>query len=166
LGLIEADDVQVGATFVWEDDDTLPTTTSRYDPSCEMLTGAERMYHFTVPPGGAGTYLFTTDTPASVASGVNTVMDLRTFCHTEGLGSLGCSDDVGGDVLSRLVVPDLAAGDEMYILVDGLSSADNGLDFGITWGLVAQGAENDACGGPFQGCGPGLVCLRVVRGQL
>ena len=82
---------------------------------CNGGTGRELVYRWTSPEDG--TYTFTTD-----GSPGDTTLELRDGC--EG-ASLGCNDDSGSGLTSRLTQR-VDAGDEVLVIVDSYSSYDEG----------------------------------------
>ena len=103
---------------------------SSFQPSCAYSNNApDAVYTWTAP--SSGSYVFTTAT-----SSYDTVLELRPYGNPN--ASLGCNDD-WGNTLNSSVTVSLAAGQIVYVIVDGYGSASGNYRLNIAWGGYPSG---------------------------
>ncbi|MBM4290552.1 MAG: hypothetical protein FJ138_03220 [Deltaproteobacteria bacterium] len=92
---------------------------------------ASKLFSFTAD--AAGQYAFTSQplsAPDEAPTGPDTLMWIRSHCaFSDWVAELGCNDDINraiGDLGSRLVL-DLAAGQVVYVFIDGYSDPETGM---------------------------------------
>jgi hypothetical protein len=103
---------------------------SSFQPSCGYSNNApDAVYTWTAPTSGS--YVFTTTT-----SYYDTILELRPFNDTS--ASLGCNDDWGSTLDSSVTVS-LAAGQTVYVIVDGYNGASGSYRLNIARGGYPSG---------------------------
>lgn len=103
---------------------------SSFQPSCAYSNNApDAVYTWTAP--SSGSYVFTTG-----ASSYDTVLELRPYGNPN--ASLGCNDD-WGTTLSSSVTVSLAAGQTVYVIIDGYGAASGNYLLNIARGGYPSG---------------------------
>jgi cysteine-rich repeat protein len=130
-------------------------------PSCAAAEGGEVVFGLFVPERAF--VEFSTDAPGTAA---DTVLSVRRGDCTRPDAELACHDDIGGTgraTASRVVLEDVAAGTQLYVIVDTKAPGDFVLD---AW-VRPPADEGEACGrtgGPR--CVAGLDCIGGVCGPI
>jgi len=132
------------------------------DPACGNSDGApDNTFAFTAPE--AGSWVFTTSpiTPDFVT--FDTILSVLSNCASVD-STLACDDD-GGEGPASLTSIALAAGQTVYLTVDGFGSGSGAYE--LSAGLATLLADGEACGlDPFSVCAPTSVCYEDFASEM
>ncbi len=132
------------------------------DPACGSSNAApDNTFAFTAPE--AGSWVFTTSpiTPEFIT--FDTILSVLSDCASVD-STLACDDD-GGDGSTSLTSIALAAGQTVYLTVDGYGS--NSGAYELTAGLATLLADGEACGlDPFTACAPTSECYEDFASEM
>lgn len=132
------------------------------DPACGSSDAApDNTFAFTAPE--AGSWVFTTSpiTPEFIT--FDTILSVLSDCASVD-STLACDDD-GGNGSASLTSIALAAGQTVYLTVDGYNT--NSGAYELTAGLATLLADGEACGlDPFTACAPTSECYEDFASEM